>query len=122
MRFMKTRLVILGLITLLQACTQVDNYILGKDNTPKPTPLTAITQKATMTVKWSAPIGTSKKSSAYLKLKPLVRGNVIYTADASGLVQATDKTKKNDNSERGRHKNFFHHSHNTVIYKFRRVD
>lgn len=93
MRFMKTRLVILGLITLLQACTQVDNYILGKDNTPKPTPLTAITQKATMTVKWSAPIGTSKKSSAYLKLKPLVRGNVIYTADASGLVQATDKTK-----------------------------
>ena len=93
MRFMKTRLVILGLITLLQACTQLDNYILGKDNTPKPTPLTAITQKATMTVKWSAPIGTSKKSSTYLKLKPLVRGNVIYTADASGLVQATDKTK-----------------------------
>lgn len=90
---MNTRLVILGLITLLQACTQVDNYVLGKDNTPKPTPLTAITPKATMTTAWSVPIGTSKKYSTYLKLKPVVRGNIIYTADASGMVKAIDKTK-----------------------------
>ena len=90
---MNKRLVIIGLIALLQACTQVDNYVLGKDNTPKPTPLTAFTSKATMTVQWSAPIGKAKKSSTYLKLKPVIRGNTIYTADASGMVQAIDKIK-----------------------------
>ena len=88
---MNRRLVIIGLLTLLQACTQVDNYILGKDNTPNPTPLAAITPKATMTLMWSAPIGKSKKASTYLKLKPVIRGNTIYTANASGLVQAIEK-------------------------------
>ena len=90
---MSTRLVVIGLLALLQGCTQVDNYILGKDNTPKPTPLSAITPKATMTLKWAALIGKSKRASTYLKLKPVIRGQIIYTADASGLVQAMDKTK-----------------------------
>jgi len=90
---MNTRFLIIGLIALLQGCTQVDNYVLGKDNTPKPTPLSAITPKATMKLKWSASIGKSKKASTYLKLKPVIRGQIIYTADASGLVQAIDKTK-----------------------------
>jgi len=88
---MNTRLVILGLLALLQACTQVDNYVLGQDNTPKPTPLAAFTPKATMTSNWSVPIGKSKKASTYLKLKPVIQGHIIYTADASGLVQAIDK-------------------------------
>ena len=86
-----TRLMVVGLVALLQACTQVDNYVLGKDNTPKPSPLTAITSKATMALKWSVPIGKSNKSSAYLKLKPVIRGNNIYTADANGMVQSIDK-------------------------------
>lgn len=88
---MKIRLLILGLFSLLQACTQIDNYLLGKDNTPKPTPLTPLTSKARMTVKWSVPVGKTKQSSTYLKLKPAIRGEVIYTADASGLVQAIDR-------------------------------
>lgn len=88
---MKIRLMAIGLLTLLQACTQVDNYILGKDNTPKPSPLTAINSKVKMALAWSVPIGKSNKSSAYLKLKPVVRGNIIYTADANGMVQAIDK-------------------------------
>ena len=90
---MTKRLIALGLLTLLQACTQVDNYVLGKDNTPKPKPLTAITPKATMALDWSVPIGKSKHASTYLKLKPVVRGSIIYIADASGLVQAIDKDK-----------------------------
>lgn len=92
---MNKRLVMLGLVSLLQACTQVDNYMLGKDNTPKPTPLAAITSKATMKLNWSVPIGKSNKASAYLKLKPVVRGNVIYTAASNGMVQAIDKTNGN---------------------------
>lgn len=89
--FMKTRFMVVGLCALLQACTQVDNYILGKDNTPKPSPLTAITSKATIALTWSVPIGKSNQSSSYLKLKPVIRGNNIYTADANGMVQALDK-------------------------------
>ncbi len=89
---MNKQLVMSGLLLLLQACTQVDNYILGKDNTPKPEPLKTITPKATMTQTWSVPTGKSRKDSTYLKLKPVIRGNVIYTADASGIVQAIDKT------------------------------
>lgn len=85
------RLIIVGLFALLQACTQVDNYILGKDNTPKPKPLASIVPKATMALDWSVPIGKSKKASTYLKLKPVVRGSIIYIADASGLLQAIEK-------------------------------
>ena len=88
---MKIRLMGLGLCALLQACTQVDNYVLGKDNTPKPSPLTAITAKAKMALAWSVSIGKANKSSAYLKLKPVIRGNTIYTADANGMVQALEK-------------------------------
>lgn len=94
-RFMNKGLIMLGLVSLLQACTQIDNYILGKDNTPKPTALVPITSKASMNVNWSVPIGKATKSSTYLKLKPVIRGNVIYTAAASGMVQAIDKTNGN---------------------------
>lgn len=94
-RFMNKGLIMLGLVSLLQACTQIDNYILGKDNTPKPTALVPITSKASMKVNWSVPIGKTTKSSTYLKLKPVIRGNVIYTAAASGMVQAIDKTNGN---------------------------
>lgn len=88
---MKIRLMAIGLFALLQACTQLDNYVLGKDNTPKPSPLTAITSKAKMALAWSVPIGKSNKSSSYLKLKPVIRGNIIYTADANGMVQALER-------------------------------
>ncbi len=87
----RSMIIISGLVTLLQACTQVDNYVLGKDNTQKPTPLTAITPKATMTLTWSVPIGKSNKSNTFLKLKPVIRDATIYTADVSGRVQAIDK-------------------------------
>ena len=90
---MNKRLVVLGLCILLQGCTQVDNYVLGKDNTPKPTPLVPIVSKANWVEKWSVPIGKANKSRSYLKLRPVIRGNVVYTADASGMVQAIDKQK-----------------------------
>ncbi len=81
------------LCILLQACTQVDDYVLGKDNTPKPKPLAPLTSKSNLVVKWSVPIGKANKLRTYLKLKPNIRGNIIYTAGATGLVQAVDKRK-----------------------------
>ena len=88
-----TKWLLVGLLAFLTACTQLDNYMLGKDNTPKPKALVAINPKAALTVNWSVPVGSAKKASTYLKLKPVIRGNIIYTASASGLVQAIDKEK-----------------------------
>ena len=77
---------------LLQSCTQVDDFMLGKDNTPTPNKLAPLTTKVPLKEKWSVPISSSQRSSANTKLKPEIVGNVIYTADASGLVQAVDKS------------------------------
>lgn len=92
MLLVKRKLVILGLCVLLQACTQVDDYLLGKDNTPKPSPLAPLTQKASLVEKWSVPMGKASKASTYLKLKPAIHGNTIYVANASGTVQAVEKS------------------------------
>lgn len=80
-----------ALLSLLTSCTPIDNYILGKDNTPKPASLAAIASKANMGLKWSVPVGKAKKSNADLKLQPVIQGKIIYTADSNGTVQATNK-------------------------------
>ena len=91
MLFVNRKLVIVGLFILLQACTQIDDYMLGKDNSPKPSPLTAFTPKINLVENWSVSMSKPSKASTYLKLKPAIRGNIIYTATASGMVQAVDK-------------------------------
>lgn len=67
--------------------------MLGKDNSPKPKKLTEIPEKVKVVQNWSIAVGKSSKNSEYLRLKPVIQGGIIYTADASGLVQAV---KKND--------------------------
>lgn len=82
------KLLILSLCLCLQACTQIDDFMLGKDNTPKPTPLSDIQSKVKLNEKWSVPMGKASKASTYLKLKPSIKGNIIYAANANGMVQA----------------------------------
>lgn len=77
--------------TILQGCTQLDDYMLGKDNTPQPKELKEIKSKVNVSQNWTSPVGTAHKSKEYLKLKPVIRGDIIYTADASGLIQAVEK-------------------------------
>lgn len=88
---MNKRLMALGVFLLLQACTQIDNYMLGKDNTEKPAPLAPLTAKASFSQKWSVSVGQANKTRTYLKLKPVIRGNIIYTAYPNGMVQAIQK-------------------------------
>ncbi len=76
---------------MIQGCTQVDDYLLGKDNTPKPKNLEEIQPKIKVSQNWTAPVGKARKYSEYLKLKPVIKGGVIYTADTSGIVQAVNK-------------------------------
>ena len=82
---------IFGLVFFLQACTQLDNFMLGKENLPKPSPLSPIKSNVSMVTKWSIPTNHRNKASTYLKLKPVIRGDMIYTADASGGASAVNK-------------------------------
>ncbi|HAU1151620.1 TPA: outer membrane protein assembly factor BamB [Legionella pneumophila] len=91
MCFMNIRILVLILCTLTQGCTYVDDYMLGKDNTPQPKELKEIQPKVKMAQNWTAPVGKTHKTNEYLNIKPAIRGDIIYTADASGLVQAVNK-------------------------------
>ena len=81
---------ILSASILLQACNQIDDYLLGKDNTLQPTPLKSIKSGSALAEKWTVSTGKSRKVSADLKLDPVVSGGIIYTASADGTVQATE--------------------------------
>ncbi len=72
----------------LHACSMIDDYILGKDNTIQPKPLAEIQSKVRFQKLWTTSIGQPSRSHTYYKLKPVVVGKTIYTADASGKVSA----------------------------------
>lgn len=90
LRKYKSILLIAGISSLL-SCSKVDDYLLGKDNTPQPEPLQPVTTKVKVSEKWSVPAGAPQKSAHYLKLKPVILDNTVYTADASGLVEAVNR-------------------------------
>lgn len=75
---------------LLQACSQVDDYLLGKDNTLKPEALTPLDSKVKLGKNWTVPAGSSHKPALYGKRKPVIQGNTVYTADTKGQVQAVN--------------------------------
>lgn len=85
-------LLMLGLcVMILAACSTVDDYVLGKDNTPKPKELGPIKARVNLIEDWSVPIDKANKSHTYLKLKPVIQKDVIYVADSDGSMQAVDK-------------------------------
>lgn len=90
---MKIKILTLVLCGLMQGCSQVDDYLLGKDNTPQPKSLTPIESKLKVSQNWSSPVGKAHKNNQYLKLQPVISGGLVYTADASGLIQAVSKNQ-----------------------------
>jgi outer membrane protein assembly factor BamB len=81
------------LLLILQSCSYVDDYLLGKDNTPQPSALPEIKQKVRLQERWSQGLAASGKASTYLKLKPSIQGQNVYIANANGVVQAFDQAK-----------------------------
>ncbi|MCH9757205.1 MAG: outer membrane protein assembly factor BamB [Gammaproteobacteria bacterium] len=75
----------------LQGCTTIDNYWLGKDNTPIPEPLSPVASKATWTPCWTVSFEKDKTKETYLHLKPVFDGNIIYAATHQGTLKAIDK-------------------------------
>lgn len=86
-------LVVVVLLLILQSCSYIDDYLLGKDNTPLPSALPVIKQKVRLEERWVQGLGASGKASTYLKLKPSIHGRYVYVANANGVVQAFDQTK-----------------------------
>lgn len=82
---------ILILIFLLGACTHLDNYMLGKDNTPLPSELKPVKSQLALQKKWSVVLPAGKNS--YSKLHPTVIGNIIYIAESNGVIEAVEKTE-----------------------------
>jgi outer membrane protein assembly factor BamB len=59
---MKIRLLVLFICSLVQGCSQVDDYMLGKDNTPKPKDLKQIEPQIKVSQNWSSPVGKAHKT------------------------------------------------------------
>lgn len=75
----------------LAACSHVDNYLLGKENTPEPSPLKPIEAQAKLVEKWSVPAPAPAKKYLSNDLRPVATDKMVYSAYANGLVQAIDK-------------------------------
>ena len=93
MKHIKHLILMLFLSVLVAGCNTIDDYMLGKDNAPKPKTLKQIDSKLKITQNWSTSVGKWHKNFGYLKLKPVLKDGLIYTADPSGLVQAVDQSK-----------------------------
>ncbi len=74
---------LLLLLLFLQGCAPLDNYMLGKDNAPTPKPLKPLNNKATLVKQWTTSANTSP-IHGYLKLKPIIKDNIVYTASPRG--------------------------------------
>lgn len=82
---------LLVFVIFTQACGQIDNYVLGKENSPKPKDLQEIKPKVSMSNQWAAQLLKKSKNQNYLKLKPYIEDNTIYMASEKGIVQAVNK-------------------------------
>lgn len=87
------KLVIGAVIALFfSGCSSLDNYMLGQDNRPKPTPLKPITNQMKLSHIWqvNASSRTFRKTEQP-QLRPAVVGPYVFSASASGIVEARSK-------------------------------
>ncbi|MCH9717564.1 MAG: outer membrane protein assembly factor BamB [Gammaproteobacteria bacterium] len=82
------RWLVLFFLVGLQSCSTIDDYWLGKDNSPIPGLLAPITSKATWTPCWTVALDKTKAKETYLHLKPALDGQVIYAATSGGMLKA----------------------------------
>ncbi|WP_367605508.1 outer membrane protein assembly factor BamB [Legionella sp. W05-934-2] len=88
MKLLYRKITLASLIIPLTSCTYVDNYMLGKDNTPEPKTLPMMTQRSDLTKKWEVPIGKEKNISTLEKTTPVVNKKIIYAVSGQGVVKA----------------------------------
>jgi outer membrane protein assembly factor BamB len=91
MKYTVKTLAILLISFSIISCSMIDDYMLGKDNTPKPKQLSEIKQTIQLKKEWTKKVGVNSNANQFFKISPKLHGNSIYTADKSGLIMATDK-------------------------------
>lgn len=74
----------------LVGCNKIDNYMLGKDNTPPPASLIPFSPELDVKQLWEVNAGKGTKGS-YLEMFPTVYGDSVYTADLKGDVMAFNR-------------------------------
>lgn len=79
------------LTTGLCSCATVDDFMLGKDNSPKPAELSRFTPSMDASMQWRKSVGNGTDGSA-LKLAPVISNNQLITASQNGLVSVSDKS------------------------------
>lgn len=77
----------------VNACSVVDDYMLGKDNTPKPQALGKLNSSIRLKNKWSMTAErTTKVQKDFYKLKPFVTGKYVYAANVSGVLEKRERS------------------------------
>lgn len=83
---------IVTLVLMLSQCSQVDDYMLGKDNSPKPSALVQIKPTLKMLPVWNKKLANGG-NDGYMKLKLALDNNTLFAATSSGTVVALDSQK-----------------------------
>ncbi|OGV25799.1 MAG: outer membrane protein assembly factor BamB [Legionellales bacterium RIFCSPHIGHO2_12_FULL_37_14] len=85
-RNIKWLIITVTVLITAAACSKIDDFFLGKDNTPIPKSLPPATNTIRLNQLWRVDLGAG---SAYMheKLAPRVKGNYIYVALPGGSLQ-----------------------------------
>ncbi len=74
----------------LTSCGKIDNFMLGKDNTPAPAQLESIKPTLDVNTMWEANAGSGTKGNS-LEMSPAVDTKAVYTADVKGRIMSFDR-------------------------------
>ncbi|NBX84907.1 MAG: outer membrane protein assembly factor BamB [Gammaproteobacteria bacterium] len=72
----------------LSSCNYIDDYTLGKDNTPAPSPLPKVTHQKEIKIDWSRDVGSFKKGILTPDLQPAIDNDKLFVATNDGSVTA----------------------------------
>lgn len=75
----------------LTSCGKIDNFMLGKDNTPPPAQLDSFKPSLDVNTLWEANAGSGTKGNV-LEMAPAIDSKSVYTADVKGRIMAFDKS------------------------------
>jgi outer membrane protein assembly factor BamB len=86
------RLLLVGIFfSLLSACSTVGDWFSSDDDDPRqPAELEKIEQSVEIKKLWSTGVGNGQGEGLY-KLRPAIRGDVIYAASAEGEIVALNR-------------------------------
>lgn len=74
----------------LTGCNTINNFMLGKDNTPPPAKLTDFQPTLPVSQTWEVGAGKGTDGT-YLEMAPALDSQYVYTADVNGRIMAFDR-------------------------------